>query len=90
MVLKLIKMKKLLFLLLLIFLFSCESNKDYCYECTTIITTIGSPYATNPITSTVTSCGITESEAAEIERKMTATVTSGSITVREVTNCRKQ
>jgi hypothetical protein len=83
-------MKKLLFLILLAFLFSCEKNKDECYECTTTITTIGSPYASSPIVSTVTSCGISENDAREIERKMTATATSGSIVVRSVTNCRKQ
>ena len=87
-------MKKLLFILLIAFLFSCESNKDFCYECTTTITTVGSPYATSPIVSTTTSCGMSESDAKEVERTMTATTTGNyggyNITVREVTNCRKQ
>ena len=87
-------MKKLMFLIslnfLIIFAIACEKQKDECYVCTTVITTIGSPYATNPIISTVSSCGITESDAKEIERKMTSVVRNGNITVRSVTNCRKQ
>ena len=87
-------MKKLMFIislnLLIIFAIACEKQKDECYVCTTVIMTIGSPYANSPVVSSVRSCGITESDAKEIERKMTSTVTSGNITVRSVTNCKKQ
>ena len=83
-------MKKLLFLSLLLFLLSCEKEKDACYVCTTTITTIGSPYANSPVISSVRSCGLTEADAREIERKMTSTVVSGNITVRSVCNCKKQ
>ena len=85
-------MKKLLILLFLVFLFSCK--KDECYKCTTVITTTGSPYASSPVVTTVTSCGINSSEAKEIEKSMTSIVTVNmggySITSTSVCNCKKQ
>ena len=83
-------MKKLMFFLLIVVAIACEKQKDECYVCTTVITTTGSPYANSPVVSSVRSCGMTESDAREIERKLTSTVVNGNITVRSVTNCKKQ
>ena len=82
-------MKKLIFLLLI--LFACQ--KEYCYTCNTKITTTttGTGYAsdTQSIYSSTNHCSITDSEARKIEKGMTstATVKSGNITATTQSSC---
>lgn len=80
-------MKKLLFLLSMITVFSCE--KETCYVCKTSVSGGGGSG-----TATSTICNVTPREVREIERAGTITSTgssgSYSVTIRTTTTCHKQ
>lgn len=84
-------MKKLLFTLALIVIFSCE--KQSCYRCATtyLTTTKGGTYASTVTesSSVVYPCDMTEKEARDYETKMTttATVYIGTIKTTTVSEC---
>jgi hypothetical protein len=52
-------MKKILLLIWVVFLFSCEKESLHCYKCETI--------ANNEVVSIVTTCGMTESDIMDFQ-----------------------
>jgi hypothetical protein len=52
-------MKKLIFITLLMFLFSCEKENIHCWKCETM--------ASGEIISTVTTCGMTEENIGDFK-----------------------
>jgi len=85
-------MKKLLFILLVIFA-SCEKDSS-CWECTTTIITQCNGYASDKMTITSTPCDLSENDirAYEASSNTTVTTNSGGITctARSTCKCRKK
>jgi len=61
-------MKKLLMLLLLVFVFSCEKVEDYCWDCVQIKTDF---YKYKALYNPFTMCNKTEEEIRDIENTYT-------------------
>ena len=86
-------MKKLLFLILIVFCFSCK--KESCYQCKmTIVTTVpGYPTAGSTTTVTTEQCGLTVEAIKAYEKAGTSTTTvtmSGiAATAKSTTVCTK-
>lgn len=86
-------MKKLLFLLALVFLFSCQ--KESCYTCTVTYrtSTSGGAYASNSnagtTIATVSKCNVTDKEIANFikESSASASVSAGGITATTTSTC---
>jgi len=86
-------MKKLLFLLAIVFLLSCQ--KESCYTCTLTYrtSTSGGGYASNSnagtTTTTVNKCNVTDKEIASFikESSVSATVNSGGISATTTSTC---
>ena len=84
-------MKKLIFLILI--LFACTKGKEYCFKCNvlSITTTNGGGYATRTDRSIVTidKCGITQKAIDEFEslESGTTNVKSGGYTIVTNTTC---
>lgn len=76
-------------------LISCSDEKETeaCYECILTARTTGSGVS-NSATSKVNQCGLTESEAKQMETSGTNTITSSSggisVTITNTTKCTKK
>ena len=81
-------MKKLLFFILIIFLFSCK--KDECWHCVTKVVTQCSGYASYDTTVTSDECDMSADEIKAYEKALTKTITAttGGITCTERWTCK--
>jgi len=86
-------MKKLMFVLLIIFAITCEKDSG-CWNCMTTMITQCSGYASETTIVTTTECDMNNNEIEIYEKLLTrtTTATTGGITctIKSTCNCRKQ